>query len=70
MTEKLPRGFDLHEGEWIYVPRRATWLLACCDCSLVHSVERKTVNGKQYFRLEREEKETGLLRKAMKARKK
>ena len=70
MSEKMPRGFDLHEGEWIYVPRRSRWLLACCDCQLVHSVERKIAHGKQYFRLEREVRETALLRKAMKGRKK
>ena len=67
--ERLPRGFKLHEGDWIYLPRRKKWLIACCDCSLVHSVERKIVNGKFYVRLHRNDAETEALRKAIKRKK-
>ena len=68
-NERLPNGFTLHEGEWIYLPRRTRWKLACCDCNLVHDVERRIEGGRLYVRLYRDEKETASLRKAMKWRK-
>ena len=68
--EKAPRGFKYHVGDWIYLPRRKRWVLACCDCALVHTVQRKIVNGKLYVRLYRDDAETKALRKAMKGRKK
>lgn len=67
--EKLPCGYKVHEGDWIYLPRRKPWVLACCDCNLVHSVERKIEKGRLYVRLHRDEAETSALRKAMKRRK-
>ena len=56
-------------GEWIQ-PRREGYLLACCDCGLVHTLDFRIVKNRRgnfiQFRVFRATRSTGQLRRWMK----
>jgi len=43
--------------------------LACCDCGLVHDVSFRTHEGKTQWRVERDSRATGQVRRHMKRKK-
>lgn len=48
--------------EWIQ-PKRKGYLMACCDCALVHRLDFRVVNEKVQFRASRARNFTARLRK-------
>ncbi len=56
---------QVKDGEWIQ-PILHGYRIACCDCSLVHRVAFRVVNGRVQFRATRDKSETRKLRKATK----
>jgi hypothetical protein len=53
-----PRGFS----RWIQ-PEMKKYLLACCDCSLVHEMQFRIAGDKVQFRARRAERHTAQQRK-------
>ncbi len=46
------------EGEW-FTPRRRGWMLACCDCGLVHRINFRIKNGQIQMQAFRADQATG-----------
>ena len=55
---------QVYDGKWFELPD--FWLLACCDCGLVHDVYVRNVGGKLLIRFDRNSRATGGRRRAMK----
>ena len=49
------------EGKWYDFNRNDT--LICCDCSLVHKLQFKIVNGKIFIKFKRDNRATAAYRK-------
>lgn len=49
-----------HDGEWIEPEKN--YLMACCDCSLVHKMEFRVVKGRVQFRAWRDKRATAARR--------
>jgi hypothetical protein len=56
------------DGEWIF-PKRRGYLLACCDCGLVHRMDFRLMGKHIEFRVFLEPRRTGQMRRWMKNRK-
>jgi hypothetical protein len=56
-----PRGFS----RWVQ-PNMPKYMLACCDCDLVHEMQFRVVNGLVQFRARRAERYTAQQRKCRK----
>ncbi len=52
----------VRDGEW-FQPVRRGHLMACCDCSLVHRVDFRVVEGRVHLRAWRAPRLTARLRK-------
>lgn len=50
------------DGRW-FRPRRPLWLMACCDCGLVHRVKFRIVKGKIEMQVFRDNRRTGQRRR-------
>lgn len=60
---KPPKEYQVaKDGEWIQPVRRG-YLLACCDCGLVHRVNFRIRKGKIQFQAFRHPQATGAYRK-------
>jgi hypothetical protein len=59
---KLPRFKWLRSGQWEQ-PIQHGYLLACCDCGLVHRFDFRVVNGEVEYRVFHARKATAELRK-------
>jgi len=55
-------------GQWVQ-PIRRGYKLACCDCGLVHRMDFRIYSGRVQFRVFRDERATGQMRRWNKARK-
>ena len=51
-------------NEWIQ-PVRNGYLMACCDCGLVHEIDFRIFKGRIQFRAKRHSRSTGAMRAAM-----
>lgn len=49
-------------GEWVR-PTRRGYKLACCDCGLVHKMDFRVVGGRAQFRVFRDNRATGQIRR-------
>lgn len=58
---------NVSDGEWIDITD-GEWS-ACCDCGLVHDMEYAVLDGRILRRCYRENRRTGLVRRAMKRKK-
>lgn len=60
-------------GEWVY-PTRKGYKLACCDCGLVHRMDfqllKQSKRSKILFRVFRDQRATGQVRRHMKEKEK
>lgn len=52
----------VNAGEW-QTPRHGGYLMACCDCGLVHRLEFRVRRGAVQFRAWRDNRRTGQLRR-------
>ena len=50
------------EGEWVY-PVRKGYKIQCCDCGLVHTFDFRLRNGKIEYRVYRDNRATGQVRR-------
>ena len=50
------------EGEWVQ-PVTQGYKMACCDCGLVHCVDFRIVEGRVQFRMFRDSRATGQVRR-------
>ena len=55
-------------GEWVQPVRRG-YKLACCDCGLVHTMDFRIYKGRAQFRVFRNDRSTGQIRRWMKVAK-
>jgi hypothetical protein len=53
---------QVQDGEWVQPVRRG-YKMACCDCSLVHRVDFRVVNGRVQFRAYRDNRATAAKRR-------
>jgi len=53
---------QVYEGEWEY-PVRKGYKLQCCDCGLVHTFDFRLRNGKIEYRVYRDNRATGQVRR-------
>lgn len=53
------------EGEWVQPVRRG-YRMACCDCGLVHTMDFRVSKGRTQFRVFRNNRATGQIRRWMK----
>ncbi len=51
-------------GQWVQ-PIKSGYKLACCDCGLVHRVDFRIYRGRVQFRVFRDERATGQVRRHM-----
>ena len=56
------------EEEWEY-PVQTNFKLACCDCGLVHTMDFRVVDGEVEFKVKRDNRATGQIRRYMKKEK-
>jgi hypothetical protein len=49
-------------NEWIQ-PVRSGYRMACCDCGLVHEIDFRIVKGRVQFRVRRNDRSTGQMRR-------
>lgn len=54
-------------GQWVQPVRRG-YKIACCDCGLVHTMDVRIYQGRVQFRVFRNERSTGQMRRWRKAR--
>jgi len=52
-----------YEGEWV-APVRRGFKLACCDCGLVHVMDFRVHEGQFQYRVYRDNRATGQIRRA------
>lgn len=52
------------DEEWCW-PTQRNFKLACCDCGLVHTFDFRTVEGQVEFRVKRDNRATGQIRRHM-----
>lgn len=58
----MGRRYPTHGDDWVRpVPRG--YRMACCDCGLVHRVDFRVVAGQVEFRIARDSRATGQLRR-------
>ncbi len=62
MSKKYPVVTD---GDWIR-PKRRGFKLACCDCSLVHTINFRVRKGVLEFQPARDNRATAAMRRAKK----
>jgi len=53
------------EDGWEY-PVQKGFKLACCDCGLVHTMDFRVVDGEVEFKVKRDNRATGQIRRHMK----
>lgn len=53
-------------GEWVQ-PVRKGYRMGCCDCGLVHSLDFRLYKGRIQFRVERDNRATGQMRRKFKS---
>ena len=51
-----------YDGEWVW-PVRNGFKLACCDCGLVHEMDFRVLNRHIEYRVKRDNRATGQLRR-------
>lgn len=74
--ERGPRGYDylFEDGHWLHLKKGQIWRNACCGCALVHDItfdlKPHGRGHKLLIKVERNETETKLLRKAKRAKRK
>ncbi len=56
------------KNEWVF-PIRRGYKLCCCDCGLVHDMDFRVVGRRIEFRVRRNDRSTGLVRRHMGLRK-
>ena len=66
----MARYLQEHAGadgwsRWVQ-PIRRGYKLACCDCGLVHTTDFRVRDGRAQFRVRRNERSTGQVRRHMK----
>jgi hypothetical protein len=49
-------------GEWVQ-PVEHGYKMACCDCGLVHKIDFRVENGRVQFRVVRDNRATGQIRR-------
>lgn len=54
-------------GEWVQ-PVENAYKMACCDCGLVHRVDFRVYEGRAQFRVYRDNRATGQMRRWLKSR--
>ena len=54
------------EGEWIAPISHRGYMLACCDCGLVHRMNFRIIKGRVQFQAFRSGRSTGQVRRRMK----
>ena len=59
---------DVEEGKWVQ-PIRKGYKLCCCDCGLVHKLIFRIKNKKIQFKVFRDNRATGQIRRHMKKEK-
>ncbi|MBW2081585.1 MAG: hypothetical protein JRI39_00525 [Deltaproteobacteria bacterium] len=64
----MSRYKDVRVGEWVQ-PVEHGYKLACCDCGLVHKVDFRIHEGRIQFRMFRDARATGQVRRHMKEKK-
>lgn len=58
----MAKYHEATEGEWIR-PCMKGYNLACCDCGLTHKIDFKIVDGRVWFRVYRNNRATGQIRR-------
>jgi hypothetical protein len=58
----VPTYYEPQEAEWIE-PVEVGYKMACCDCGLVHKIDFRIENGKVQFRVFRDNRATGQMRR-------
>jgi hypothetical protein len=53
------------ENEWIR-PVKTNYKMACCDCGLVHNMDFKIKENRVWFRVRRNNRATGQVRRYLK----
>ena len=61
----MSRYTQVYDGEW-FRPVMRGFKDACCDCSLVHTVNFRIVNGHVEFQVFRDARATAAIRRSMK----
>lgn len=51
-------------GEWIEPKPQSGHKMRCCDCSLIHTMDFRVVNGRAQFRPRRDNRATANARRA------
>lgn len=51
-------------GEWVQ-PKEKGYKMACCDCGLVHRMDFRVHEGRVQFRVYRDNRATGQMRRHM-----
>lgn len=59
---KTPRFPTVKAGKWVQPVKRG-YLMACCDCALIHRMDFRIEGGRVQFRAFRAERHTKTLRK-------
>lgn len=62
LTRVSVRYVTVTDGEWIQ-PIRKGYLMACCDCGLVHRMDFRIVTGRVRFRAYRAARSTAMIRR-------
>ena len=57
--------YDVTDGEWIR-PIKRGYKMMCCDCSLIHRMEFRIVDGTIEYRVFRDERATAAARRGKK----
>lgn len=66
MTKRLKQAYyEPQAGEWVQ-PIRKGYRLACCDCSLVHTMDFRIHKGRIQFRVFRDNRKTAAMRRKKK----
>ena len=52
------------ENEWI-MPITKNYKMCCCDCGLVHELDFKVEKGRSFFRVRRNQRATGQIRRKL-----
>lgn len=53
---------DTGWSDWV-APYKNNWRLICCDCGLVHDLEFRVKSGESQFRIRRNNRSTGQIRR-------
>ena len=62
----MPKYSKPDSGEWVQ-PVREGYKMACCDCGLVHKMDFRIEAGRVQFRVFRDNRATGAMRRPFSA---